>query len=86
MRYLEWTWDPDPTDTWIQTECPFLLRNADGSVQVVHEAPRTGLFSRDRRLRLLADAGFEPEAVIEQTTDDRVPRELFVGRRPTESL
>ena len=30
MRYLEWTWDPDPTDTWIQTEYPFPLRDADG--------------------------------------------------------
>ena len=83
MRYLEWTWDPDPTDTWIQTEYAFLLRDADGSVQVVHEAHRTGLFSRDRWLQLLVDAGFQPEAVTEQTAEDRAPREFFVGRRPS---
>ena len=82
VRYLEWAWDPDPTDTWTVTEYAFLLREADGSVHAVHETHRVGLFSRDVWLRLLADAGFEPNAVTEQTTEDRTPRELFVGRRP----
>ncbi|MGH3898472.1 MAG: class I SAM-dependent methyltransferase [Pseudonocardiaceae bacterium] len=82
VRYLEWVWDPDPTDTWTVTEYAFLLRNADGSVRVVHETHRTGLFGRDVWLRLLADAGFESNAVPEQTTEGRTPRELFVGRRP----
>lgn len=39
-------------------------------------------FGRDVWLRLLADAGFEPEAVTEQTSEDRIPRQLFVGHRP----
>jgi SAM-dependent methyltransferase len=82
VRYLEWEWDPDPADTWTQTEYAFLLRDADGSVRVVHETHRTGLFSRDVWLRLLADAGFDPHAVTEQNTGDRTPRELFVGHRP----
>lgn len=82
VRYLEWVWDPDPTDTWIVTEYAFLLRNADGSVRVVHETHRTGLFGRDVWLRLLADVGFESNAIPEQTTEDRTPRELFVGHRP----
>jgi len=82
VRYLDWTWDPDPADTWTLTEYAFLLREADGSVRVVHETHRTGLFSRDVWLRLLADAGFDPSAVTEDTTEDRTPRELFIGRRP----
>jgi SAM-dependent methyltransferase len=81
-RYLEWTWDPDPADTWVQTEYVFLLREADGALQVVHETHRTGLFGRDVWLRLLAEVGFDANAVTEQTSDDRTPRELFVGRRP----
>lgn len=72
VRYLEWTWDPDPADTWTLTE----------SVQVVRETHRTGLFSREVWLRLLADAGFDPDAVTEETAEDRMPRELFIGRRP----
>jgi hypothetical protein len=58
-----------------------LLRNTDGTVRVVHETHRTGLFSRDVWLHLLAEAGFEPEPITEQTTEDRTPRELFVGHR-----
>jgi len=82
VRFLEWTWDPDPADTWILTEYAFLLRDARGSVQVVHETHRTGLFSREVWLRLLAGAGFDPDAVTERTSEDRTPRELFVARRP----
>jgi len=82
VRYLEWSWDPDPGDSWTVTQYAFLLRESDGSVRVVHEAHRTGLFSRDVWLRLLTDAGFEPTAVTEPTDEDRTPRELFVGRRP----
>ncbi|MPZ89546.1 MAG: methyltransferase domain-containing protein, partial [Nitriliruptorales bacterium] len=83
VRYLEWIWDPDPDDSWALTEYAFLLRDADGSVRVVHETHRTGLFSREVWLRVLADAGFDPSAVTEETTENRTPRELFVARRPT---
>ena len=81
-RYLEWTWDPDPTDTWILSEYAFLLREAGGSVHVVHETHRTGLFNRRVWLRLIADAGFSPDAVTEQTDEGRTPRVLFIGHRP----
>jgi len=82
VRYLEWTWDPDPADTSTLTEYAFLPRDTDGSVHVVHETHRMGLFSRDVWLQLLADAGFDPDAFTENTAEDRMPRELFVGRRP----
>jgi SAM-dependent methyltransferase len=83
-RYLDWTVDPDPDDTWVQTDYAFLLRDADGSVRAVHERHRTGLFSREVWLRLLADEGLEPSADVEQTTENRPPREVFVGHRPQE--
>jgi trans-aconitate methyltransferase len=81
-RFLEWSWDPDPGDTWTLTDYVYLLRDVDGRVQVVHETHRLGLFSRDTWLRLLAGPGFEPRTVTEETTEDRHPRELFIGRRP----
>lgn len=81
-RYLEWTWDPDPADSWTQTAFAFLLRDPDGSVRSVHETHRHGLFGRGQWLRFLADAGFEPDAVTEATSEDRKLREIFVGRRP----
>jgi hypothetical protein len=81
VRYLEWAWDPDPGDTWTLTEYAFLLREPDGSVQVVRDTHRLGLFSREDWLRFLADAGFEPKPVTEMTSEDRSPREFFVGHR-----
>jgi SAM-dependent methyltransferase len=82
VRFLDWVWDPDPSDTWVQTEYAFLLRDSDGSVRMVHESHRTAVFSRDVWLRLLAETGFEPSTVTEETTEERTPRELFIGRRP----
>lgn len=82
VRYLDWVWDPDPADTWVLTEYAFLLRDADGSVQAVHETHRTGLFSREDWIRLLSAAGFEPRVVTEETSEERTPRAFFVGDRP----
>ena len=82
VRYLDWTWDPDPTDTWALTEYAFLLRQPDGSVRVVQETHRFGVFGSDDWLRLLAEAGFEAEAVTEETDEDRTPRQVFVAHRP----
>ena len=81
VRYLDWTWDPDPADNLVRTEYAFLLRGADGGVRVVHETHTTGLFARELWLRLLTEAGFSAQSVVEQTTEDRIPRELFVGHR-----
>ncbi len=85
VRYLEWSWDPDPQDTWTLTEYAFLLRDLDGSVQVVHETHCHGLFSRDDWLGLLATVGFVPRAITEMTSEDRPPRQCFVGHRPLET-
>ncbi len=79
VRYLEWTVaDGDG----VTTDYVFLLRDADGGVEIVHDRHHTGLFGRAVWRRLLEDAGFEPSEVIEETTDDRTPRIFFVGKRP----
>lgn len=82
VRYLEWSWDPDPDDEWTLTEYAFLLRDSSGEVEVVHETHRVGLFSRDVWIRLLVESGFDAEPVTEMTGDARTPREIFVGHRP----
>jgi SAM-dependent methyltransferase len=85
VRFLEWSWDPDPGDDWTVTQYVFLLRERDGTVRSVHETHRLGLFARDGWLRLLGGAGFEPEAVTEVTSEDRTPRTFFVAHRPSAS-
>ena len=81
-RYLDWSYDPDPGDTWTVTQYAFLLREPGGEVRVMHEAHRLGLFGRGTWLRLLREAGFAAATVTEETTEDRRPREFFTGHRP----
>ena len=84
--FREWTWDPDPDDDWVRAEYEFVLRAADGTVQVVHEAHRLGAFGRDTWLCLLADAGFDPEdhsgSAAAAGRHHGRPANLFIGRRP----
>ena len=80
-RYLSWSSDPDPTDTRIRADYAFLLRKTDGSVEVVHDTHEFGLFPRGIWLRVLTDAGFRTRLVAEVTTENRPPREFFVGTR-----
>ena len=63
MRYLSWSWDPDPNDTTCITDYAYALRDAGGSVRVVHDRHVEGLFPRDTWLRLFRHAGFDPRVV-----------------------
>jgi SAM-dependent methyltransferase len=85
--FTEWAWDPDPADDWIQVEYEFVLREADGSVQVVREAHRLGAFRHETWLRLLTGAGFEPAdgpgaGPVPGCPAGAGPRNVLVGRRP----
>jgi SAM-dependent methyltransferase len=82
VRFLSWSSDPDPTDTTTRTDFAFLLRDASGGVQVAHDTHELGLFPREVWLTVLREVGFQARAVAEVTTEDRIPREFFVGSRP----
>lgn len=83
LRYLEWTWDPDPADTTYTVDYVFVLREADGSVRVVHDRHVEGLFSRADWLRLLAEAGFEATSVpFDHSELEPGTYEVFVARKP----
>jgi SAM-dependent methyltransferase len=86
VRFLEWTWDPDPLDTTYTVDYAYLLRDADGSVRVEHDRHVEGLFPRATWLELLADAGFEARAVpVEHSELEPGSYELFVATRPNGS-
>jgi SAM-dependent methyltransferase len=74
--FRERDWDPDPADDWIQADYEFVLHDADGTVQVVHESHRLGAFSEKTWVRLLTETGFAAEV-------GRRPMRgsLFIGRR-----
>jgi SAM-dependent methyltransferase len=62
LRYLSWTWDPDPADSWYLVDYAYLLREADGSTRVEQDRHVEGLFARAEWLRLLTEIGFRPDA------------------------
>lgn len=82
VRYLSWSWDPEPAATETLTEYTFLLRDRDGVVRSVQETHRAGLFSEVTWLRVLTEAGFRARAVREKTNEDRNGRITFIGDRP----
>ncbi len=83
LRYLEWVWDPDPSDTEYVADYALLLRDRDGSMRVEHDRHVEGLFPRQCWLDLLNEVGFEARNVPFSHPDVEPGRhELFVGRRP----
>ncbi len=85
LRYLEWTWDPNPRDTTYNVEFAFLLRDEDGAVRIERDRHVEGLFSRSDWLRLLREAGLRPRAVRFKHSELVVASEVFVGVRPKQA-
>ena len=83
LRYLEWTWDPDPADTTYQVDYAYLLREANGSTRVEHDRHIEGLFARGDWLRLLSEVGFNPKVVPFEHSELEPGRyEIFLGSKP----
>lgn len=83
LRYLEWSWDPDPTDTTYIVDYAYLLRESDGSVRVVHDRHTEGLFSRTDWLRLLSEARFQPSVMpFGHSELESGTYEVFIARKP----
>lgn len=80
LQFLEWAWDPDPTDTNYRVEFILTLRE-HGAVRVVHDAHVEGLFPRTTWTRLLQEAGYEPE-LISRPISEGEHDEVFLCRRP----
>jgi len=76
LRYLEWTWDPDPDDETFLTAFSLLLRETDGSLRTELDVHRCGLFGRAQWSKWLEQAGFR---VTSRTDPWR--REVFVCTR-----
>jgi hypothetical protein len=77
LRYLEWTWDPDPSDTTYIVDFAYLLKEADGDVRVEHDRHICGIFSRATWLKLLEEAGFRAER--REGVEDETALDIFVG-------
>ena len=74
LRYLEWTWDPDPTDCTFDAVFAFVLRETDGQVRVEQDRHEFGLFPRADWLAWFAEAGLATRIHI-----DPWKRDVFIG-------
>jgi len=77
LRYLEWVWDPDPTDSTIEAHMVYVLREGD-EVSVVHDRHPQGLFPTSIWIGALSTAGFEAEFRPTELTDGSLLL-LFIG-------
>lgn len=79
MRYLEWTYDPDPSDNSAISEMVYLLKEGD-RVQSVYDRHIMGLFDHEKWLELLRKAGFESKAIpFEHSEIEPGSRFIFLG-------
>jgi len=82
MRYLEWSYDPDPADTTYIVDFAFLLRDGEG-VRCEYDRHTCGLFGRECWLRLTTNAGFRAKAVpFEHSEVEPGTTFVFVGIKP----
>ena len=58
LRYLEWTYDKDPSDHIVETEYVYLLKDGKGEVTCVHDTAIEGIFSKRTWEELLVNTGF----------------------------
>jgi trans-aconitate methyltransferase len=77
VRYLEWKYDPDITDTTITVEYVYVLREEGKPIRVEHETHIVGLFSESDWLHLLREVGFQAELIRDESE-----RDIFVARKP----
>jgi SAM-dependent methyltransferase len=83
LRYLSWTWDPDPSDTTYLSLMVYVLRSNDGQLQIVEDRHVCGLFGREDWLRLLAEVGFQPSCrAFEHSELEPGSGHVFVGVKP----
>jgi SAM-dependent methyltransferase len=78
LRYLEWSWDPDPADTTCEVAYTIVTRDADGRMDVVLDRHVEGLFAEAEWLTIFREAGLATRVVR-----DVWNRHVFVGRKET---
>jgi SAM-dependent methyltransferase len=82
LRYLEWTFDPDPSDNTYLTDYAYLLHTNGEPPRTLFDRHEMGLFGAADWLRLLADVGFRAETRPFFHSEVERPLHVFVGVRP----
>lgn len=62
LKCIEWSWDPDPSDTTCRAEYVYVMREGE-RVHTAHETHVLGLFPSATWVRILEDAGWSVDTV-----------------------
>lgn len=81
LRYIEWIWDPDPSDVTYLVDYAYLLRTGRDT-RVVHDRHIEGLFSVSTWLDTFRSVGFDARPQPYRHTEVERPIDVFLARRP----
>ncbi|MBE7171199.1 MAG: class I SAM-dependent methyltransferase [Williamsia sp.] len=74
LRYLSWTYDPDPSDETYTVDYAYMLRDRKGEIRLIHDRHIEGLFPEKTWLALLQEVGFDAKPIA-----DSFGRTNFLG-------
>lgn len=83
LRYLDWTWDPDPNDSTYFSDMVYVLREGAGQVACIPDRHVLGLFSEEDWLRTLGEVGFQGQCL--PFVHSEIPpgtMHIFLGIKP----
>jgi trans-aconitate methyltransferase len=63
LRYLDWTYDPDPTDSSYSSMMVYLVRDGRHPMIIESDQYLNGLFDQNTWIRLFQSAGLKPEII-----------------------
>ena len=78
LTYIEYDYDPDPSDTTMESIMFYLIRE-NGELRIEQDRHVFGLFPRETWRRLIDQAGLEVEILPVDLTDDPRQNEMLVG-------
>ena len=85
IRYLEWTWDPDPTDTTYITYMVYMMKDQRNQVTIEHDQHILGLFPRQTWLDLLSSQGLQAEILLFDHSElEPGTYEIFLAKKPSD--
>jgi SAM-dependent methyltransferase len=83
LRYLEWSWDPDPHDSMYFVDFAYLLKESDGELRCEEDRHICGIFGREDWIRIISEVGFHARTLpFEHSELEPGSCEVFLGIRP----
>jgi len=80
LRYLSWTWDPNPSDSSYIEYMVFLLKMGKQEIKCFTDEHICGLFNRAEWLEIIRMAGFSPQCIpFEHSQVDSGKMDVFLG-------